>query len=279
MSVELLRQGPSGARIAIFDEIVSSAFEVAYANASQRKDFATLGHNSLIPAGTTEDVWHGTVALYPGWLSSPERLRIRAGGNAADTANGAGARSVVLQPHRDDFTWIDDESVVLETQGASASALTPQPYRRCVRAYVKTSGTYTNGVNNGTNVGVITIETASGVEVASIDAGDNDAQMAVFTVPTGFTLWLGTFSVAVDANQPASASVLYRPNAEIITSPFPARRTLITATGITGGIQFPLNFRVALPEKTDVWVRATSAAGAGPSAVSAAFTGLLLSNF
>lgn len=272
------RDGPSGPRLAVFNEIISTDFQSAYVNARERKDFTTLGHNLNIAAGQTEDVWHGTAALYPGWLTASERLRIRAGGNAADTANGAGARSVVLQPHTDDFRWIDDESVELATAGAAASALTALPYRRCVRAFVKTAGTYSNGANNAANAGPIIIETASGIEVAAIDTGDSDAQMSMFTVPFGYTLWLSAFSLAVDANQPATVSVLYRPRADVIAAPFTSRRTLLTAAGAVGQIQFPLGFRVALPEKTDVWVRATSAAGAGASAVSVAYSGLLLSN-
>lgn len=278
MFTTFTRLGPSGPRLAVFNEIVSDDFEEAYVNASDRKDFTTLGHNTNIAAGQTEDIWHGTTALYPGWLTASERLRIRAGGNANDTANGSGARSVVLQPHRDDFTWIDDESVVLTTAGAAASALTEQPYRRCVRAFVKTSGGYANGTTSGTNAGPIVIETQSGIEVAVIDTGDNDAQQSMFTVPTGYTLWLSAFSMAVDANQPATVSILYRSQADVIAEPFSARRTLLTAAGVVGLIQFPLEFHVALPEKTDVWVRATSAAGAGPSAVSVAYSGLLLSN-
>lgn len=274
------RDGPSGPRVAIFNEIVSTDFETAYTNASIRKDFTTLGHNVNIAAGQTEDVWHGTVALYPGWLTTSERLRIRAGGNANDTANGTGARSVVLQPHRDDFSWVDNESIILTTAGAAASAPTAQAYRRCVRAYVKTAGNYANGVNTGANVGAIIIETESGIEVAAIDPGDNDAQQSMFTVPKDYTLWISAISLAVDANQPATVSVLYRPDADRVSGPpFQSRRTLLTAVGVTGLIQFPLAFRVAFPEATDIWVRATSAAGAGASAVSVAYSGLLLSNF
>jgi hypothetical protein len=273
-----IRQSPSGRTLSLFSEVASSEFERAYTRASLRKDFSTIGHNTSIPAGQTEDVWHGTLALYPGWLQSSERLRIRAGGNANDSSNGSGARSVVLQPHRSDFTWIDDESVVLTTAGASASAPTTESFQRCIRAYVKTTGSYANGTTNGANAGPIVIETVSGIEIATIDTGDNDAQMSMFTVPAGFTLWLSAFSMAVDANQPATVSMYYRSAANIVSAPFSARRTLLTATGVTGLIQFPLGFRVALPEKTDVWVRATSAAGAGASGVSVAYSGLLLSN-
>lgn len=271
------RLGPSGPRLAVFNEIVSSDFQLAYTNASIRKNLARLGHNGSIPANATEDIWHGTSALYPGWLSSPQPLRIKAGGNANDTANGSGARSVVLQPHRSDFTWVDDESIILTTNGASASSPTSESFIRCINAYVLTAGTYANGANDGSNTGSIIIETTGGIEIAAIEPSDGDAEMSMFTVPTGYTLWLDSFDLSVEANQPSTIHFYMRQHADVVSAPVAARRTLATATGIQGPVQFPLNFRIAIPEKTDLWVRATAGSG-GTSAVSAAYTGLLLSN-
>lgn len=274
--ITVTRFGPSGPRLAVFNEIVSSDFETAYVNASIRKPFRKYGHSGTITNGTSRDIWHGSSALYPGWLTAPERLRIKAGGNANDTANGTGARSVILEPHDANFVWQDDESVRLATNGASASAFTSGSFLRCVRAFVDTSGTYANGSNSGTNAGLITIETESGIEVAAIDVGDGQAEMSMFTVPAGYSLWLASVALQVDSGQAASLQMFYRERANVVTAPFSARRSAFTVTGVQGPSVIPLDYQLYFPEKTDLWWRAT--AGANNTTASAQYEGLLLSN-
>jgi hypothetical protein len=270
-------RSPSGPRVAVFEQIVSTDFELAYAQASVRKDFRKFGHNASIPANNTEDVWHGSSALYPGWLTAAAPLRIKAGGNANDAANGSGARSIVLQPHRSDFTWVDDESIVLATNGASASLPTAESFIRCTRAYVLRSGTYASGSNSGTNAGLVTIETAGGIEVAAIDTGDGQAEMSMFTVPAGYSLWIDSVRIDTDSSRPALVEFFQRQDADVVTAPFTARRSVITVAGVLGEANLDFQFRVRFPEKTDLWWRATAGSG-GATAASVQYSGLLLSN-
>lgn len=272
----LSRFGPSGPRILSFNVVSSTIFEDEYKTSVERKGLRIYGHRANVDAGVTTDIWHGTVLLYPGWLQSPEPLRIRAGGNANDTANGSGARSVVLLPHDADFNWIDDRSVVLETAGAAASAPTAQPFIRCTQAFVLTSGAYANGANNGANVGRIVIETVSGTEVCAIDPNDGQSESSMFTVPRGHSLWLDTALVAVDTvNQAATIQMFQRPNADLVSAPVSSRQSVITVTGVDSPFVVSTDYSLRFPEKTDLWWRAT----AGPTnnnAIAVQYKGLLL---
>ena len=89
---------------------------------------------------------------------SATALRIKAGGNAADDAAGAGARSVRLTGLSATGAVVSE---TLATAGASASAATTQTFIRLFDAEVIDSGTYgTQSV--GSHVGDIVIENASG---------------------------------------------------------------------------------------------------------------------
>ena len=103
---------------------------------------------------TIEDVW-ATGGTYAGWITYTAAVRVAAGGNAADTAAGAGARTVYIEGL--DQNWaVANETVTLA--GGSASSFTSTTFRRVYRAYVASTGTY-----HGTNTAAISIQDASSV--------------------------------------------------------------------------------------------------------------------
>jgi len=93
-------------------------------------------------------------------VGSATALRIKAGGNAADTAAGAGARSIRLTGIHANG---DEATEIIATAGASASVPTNAQLIRLYEAAVVNSGTYGTQAA-GSHVGNITIENAAGTE-------------------------------------------------------------------------------------------------------------------
>ena len=129
-------------------------------------------------------------------------LRVRAGGNAADTADGAGARSVVLDG-LDDATGAAVRHI-LPTAGVLASDPTEAKMLRLNRAGT-TAGTYlTDATTEGNNTGPVTIETTDGVAVMVIPALFGQSEQTHYAVPAGKCLHLDRMEIFIqsDANQP-----------------------------------------------------------------------------
>lgn len=122
---------------------------------------------------TEEDIWNsGGTRTY---LTSADTFRIAAGGNAADTAAGTGAREVI-------FVFLDanynEVTETIATAGASASSATTSTGLRFQYAYVGDVG------SSGANVGNITIEAVTaGTTQGLIEAGRGITKSGHFTIP------------------------------------------------------------------------------------------------
>jgi len=262
--VAIFRPAPTGAFPDQFRKEFSDSASVTPIRQSAR--------NPAVGIGASEDVWPGG-GLYGGWLTAAAPLRIQAGGNAADDAAGAGARSVVLQPIGATFDWTSDESVVLATAGIAASAATAGSFLgRCLRAYVLDSGAYANGAVNGSNTGAITIETTAGVVVAVIPAGRGDSEFSGFTVPQNHSLWLK--SARIQASAAVDVQAVCRERADVIAAPFGGRRTVFDAGSVVGDFAVDFDYSIRLPPKTDFWW--TALGGVAVSDLSVEWTGLLM---
>lgn len=204
-----------------------------------------------LAVGTTrEDIW-SLGGIYP-WLQTERPVRIKAGGNAADTAAGNGARSVIVEGL--DENW-EVATETLVTAGASVSAATTTTFRRIIRAYVSTSGTYT-----GANTGAIIIESTAPNDLAEIQAGYGQTQMTMFTVPADKKALIYLPSITISAVQTGNARLLQRRNADIVAAPFTSPRIISEVNGFTGSREHLGGFPILLPEKTDVWADGASVA-------------------
>ena len=140
--------------------------------------------------GTTlEPVTMGGVYQTP-QAASATTVRVKAGGNANDTAAGTGAREVT-------FIGLDETGVVITeavaTAGASASAATTATFMRIYRAYVSASGTYATAIA-GSHAGDIVIENGSGgTDWLTIDSTIfpmGQTEIGVFSVPIATTAYI-----------------------------------------------------------------------------------------
>lgn len=132
--------------------------------------------------------------------ASATTLRIKAGGNANDTAAGTGAREVTLE-------GIDENgdvcSEAIATNGFLASAATTCTFMRLYRAYVSASGTYATATN-GSHDGEIVIENGSGGtdwgDINETDFPKSQTEIGAYTIPVGYTGYLiGAFGFSDSA--------------------------------------------------------------------------------
>lgn len=204
-----------------------------------------FGRNDNVPVGSFEFV---NLLGFTEWpLSAPTTVRIKAGGDVADTALGLGAREVTIQGINTSFNEVTETIV---TTGVSASLDTSTSWWRVHRAFVSACGTY-----GGANTGVITIENAvGGTDLIAIGADDGQSQFAGFTVPLATSAFLLSANICVDSKKSADIRLYTRTDIDITTGPVPGKRLRLFFDGVTGDLPYRPHAPVgAFPEKSDIW--------------------------
>jgi len=245
--------------------------EIARGNIPGVSCVRKFGRNGAVGA-TTEDIW-ASGGPYTGFLQTALAVRVKAGGNAADTAAGAGAQEITISGLDENF---EPASETVATLGALVSLPTTTTFIRVNRAFVSEAGTY--GVNN---TGIVTLETTGAAIVALISAGVGQTQMAIYTIPSGQTGYLARFDVINEATSTKSVNVQLwrRERADDVTTPFGPKR-LVQAHDTLVGEKMPDLYQCmpSFPEKTDVWVSAIRTGGGADPSVSAQFDIILVDN-
>jgi len=217
-----------------------------------------FGRNDAVPNGSWAFV---NLLGFTSWpLSAATTVRIKAGGNAADTAAGAGAREVTVQGI--DST-LAEVSETIATAGASASSVTTAQFWRVHRAWVSSVGTYGAG-----NTAAITIENgAGGTDLIQIAAGEGQSQFAGFSIPTGKTGYILSVDVTVDAAKAADVKLLTRESLNDTSAPMKSVRLKKYWDGVLGHLEYrPRSPDITLAALTDVWIEAKGAAATEVSA-------------
>lgn len=249
------------------------AFGYSAGTIANRSIVNKFGRSTSI--GTTEAVIGRTNATFTGFLTAAATVRVKAGGNANDTAAGSGAQNITVVGLDSSFV---EQTDTLVTAGANASAASTISFIRVFRAYVSEggAGAYSDGVS-GSNVGDIDIETSAGVLLVRIAATIGQTQLAAYTVPAGKTAYLMRISVSVPGSKTVTVRMFQRRNADDVTTPFSARRLIYSFAELSGeGIQdYPVY--PSFPEKTDLWFTGQKDT-AGTSAVNASFELILATN-
>lgn len=173
--------------------------------------------------------------------ASATTLRIKAGGNANNTAAGTGARAIFLE-------GLDATGAVitetLATAGASASASTSQSFMRLYRAYVSASGTYAtpNSLSTGSMPvpSTIVIENTAGTEdwltISASTVPNAQSEVGCYTVPLGKTAYLLDFALTVDSAKSASIWLFKRNNILQSAAPYEAMRVVKEYEGVSGSL-------------------------------------------
>jgi len=206
-----------------------------------------FGRNPAVPNGSWAGILTSSAQFV--WLTAASAVRVKAGGNSADTSNGAGARTVTIQGLSATGAEV---TATVTLAGASASAATTQTFLRVYRAWVETAGTYT-----GNNTGNVVIETTGGTALIQITAGEGQTQYCAYTIPLGKTGYLANVTVQADSLKPADFRLFTRGPCTTVTAPFPAKRLKYYWDGISGKASSQTRTSIlAMPALTDIWIEA-----------------------
>ncbi len=210
-----------------------------------------FGNNIIVPNGTWALV--SPVSLASATPGSGSPVRIKAGGNVADDANGAGCRSIELVGINTDF---EEVSEIMTTSGTGISATSVNSYWRLHRLKAIDVGTY--GVSN---TDVITFENADGsADRALMRAEEGQSQHAMWSSPSGQTAYLMEIKVDADTTKPADFRVITRERYDIVIAPMMSSRLKILFDGVAGSMSLePKTPNIELPALTDIWVEARGA--------------------
>jgi hypothetical protein len=232
-----------------------------------------MGHKTLFKFGANGDVGTSieTVWAQGGTYAYPASATVMkiSSSSTDDAAAGTGARTISIAGLDANYNEIS-ETVILNGQ---TEVNTVKSYLRISRMFVVTAG------SGATAVGVIYAGTGtvtSGVPATvygMIAIGANQTQMAFWTVPAGYTLYLmGTFysSGNSTANAFTNFQLIQRPLGGVF------RQQSSTRTAGSGDFVLDLHTPIVFAEKTDIEVRAIASAGA--SNVSAEFEGIYIEN-
>jgi hypothetical protein len=225
------------------------------------------GRNGLVGAGGFETLWSHSANWVP--AQTAETIRVAAGGDAADDAAGAGARTV-------DVTFLDanweEVTETLTLAGAAASAATSVTGYRVLNAIVKDVGTY-----HGSNTGEIVIENSTTNDVmAHIPAGEGKVQQSIYTVPASHTMYITDIVVSVGLGNSADVKLLAVPCADDFTAPTCGKFDDWGVEDFSGATPFPLETYLKFEEKTDVFFEAIRITGGGNARVSIDFKFILI---
>lgn len=173
-------------------------------------------------------------------------LRIKAGGDAADAAGGAGARAVTLVGLDENFQVATE---TIATAGASASDPTTTTFTRLYRFWVSASGTYATQAA-GSHVASITVENAAGTEDwGTIDAAGGfpfgQSEVACLSIPTGTQALILGGELYVDSTKTTDVVLFRREGIAETAAPFSAMRMLYSAQ-LSGADDSLINFDVPL---------------------------------
>lgn len=218
-----------------------------------------FGRNPDVGTAAFEHTWYNGGPY--NWLTGSSTLRVQAGGDAADTSAGAGAREITILGL--DSSWNElTETVILS--GSSASAPTTGSFLRVNRAFVSKVGTY-----GSTNVGDVLVETTdAGLVVANIEGGIGQTQLGHYSVPSGMTAYIAVIRLRYSSNKQGNILMYQRQGAEVVVAPFNPNRVLQTWTEFAGESFNLLESMMRIPACSDVWFEAQAISSAGALDVS-----------
>ena len=239
--------------------------QVARNQIQGHKTLFKFGNNADIN-GTLETVWStGGMYAYP---AAAIQMKVSSG-SADDDASGTGARTVLVSGLDANYNEISE---VVELDGQTA-VLTTNSFLRVFRAYVVTAGSGGTAAGNiYVGTGVVTAGVPATI-YAEITLGANQTQMAVWTVPAGYTLYVygGTFTASSNnTTHTVLGQFVFRPFGGVF-------RNVADVTVASEAFRYDWEIPVPIPEKSDIEARAIALNGSG-FYVTAAFEGIYIKN-
>lgn len=164
-------------------------------------------------------------------VSGATKVRVKAG-NAADTADGNGAREVTIVGLNASG---EEVSETLATAGGSAGPNSTYEYIRLYRAFVSKSGTYASQ-SGGSHTADVVIENAAGTQDwLTIDVDGfafGQSEIAAYTVPLGYEAWIPSQHIYVQTTKPVDVVFFQRPGILETAAPYQAMRVIQSYVGM-----------------------------------------------
>lgn len=207
-----------------------------------------FGRNTAVPNAAWQFV---NLLGFTAWpLSAATTVRVKAGGNAADTAAGNGAREITVQGIDDSFNEVAE---AIATAGAPASSATSASFWRVHRAWVSACGTY-----GAANTAAVTIENSGGgTDLIQIAIEEGQSQFAGWTVPIGKTAFLLGVHLNVDAGKAANVRMFSRSDIDDTSAPMKSKRLRRFWDGVLGIVDYvPRGPEISFAAKSDIWLEA-----------------------
>jgi hypothetical protein len=182
--------------------------------------------------------------------NAPVHLRIRAGGNANDTANGTGGRAVTFIGIGVDGSLITE---TVATAGTSASAATTQHFVRLRDAIVSASGSYATQTA-GSHASTINIEDTDGNlwgTIADGTLGRGNMEQAVFVTPKDRAALITNIFVSSDADKKANIVFYKREGILKTAAPYDAMQLINEFPQSSGLFDLAFNPPLYFPPLTD----------------------------
>lgn len=194
-------------------------------------------------------------------------VRIKAGGNTADSVSGVGAREITVIGID---TTLQEISETIVTSGVNASLATTVSFWRIYRAFVSDVGTYGEA-----NVNDIIIEDSNGInEMLTIKANEGQTQHGAYSIPFGKTGYLLSVDLTVDSSKAADFRLFVRENFTNTISSISSKQLRLYWGGILGQARYkPVAPGLTLNALSDIWIEARG--GGQNTEVSADFEILL----
>lgn len=233
--------------------------EVAAGNVPGHACVRVFSKNPAI--GTTEEDMWVVGGVYP-WLEAAESFRIKAGGNANDTAAGSGARAVEID-FLDEAGTLTTET--LATNGASASSETAANGIRLLQARVSSVGSYT-----GKAAAVIDIETTSTTTlIGRININLAESRLSMYSVPLGKTAYILRVRTMVEGSKNCSVYAYYRNDLLDVTAPMSPRIRFLIFDNQSGGTSdgFTLQCPIKFEALTDIWWAGNTSSGSSSASI------------
>lgn len=158
-------------------------------------------HGSNLTLGTSEALLWVVNTQYT-YLAAADTLSITSSNDANDTANGTGARTVVICGL--DANWDEQEETI--TLSGTTAIVTTKTFIRVNDGYVDTVGT------GATNVGQILVkDSTSATTLLAIGIGFGRSQFGGWTVPQNQTAFMTRIWAAEGTNKGTSFRLYIRP--------------------------------------------------------------------
>lgn len=154
-------------------------------------------------------------------------LRIKAGGDANDTAAGSGAQEVTLEGLDETGALV---TAAVATAGVSASSATTATLMRFFRGWVSASGTYAT-LAAGSHAADIVIEDSGGAgDWGTIELNGfplSQTEIGLYPVPLGFEAQILSATVWSDSTKTTDLVLFQRQNILETAAPYTAMRILV----------------------------------------------------